>query len=175
MAQPKSLYILIAYLIGAFLCWKIFEKLKIENAWFAWIPILGTYITFVAGDDESPILWIILSLIPGINIVAAVKLIIAWVRICKKLGQSPWLLLICLVPYGAFLSLAIWPSVDMSSWRFGMVSSKPKKIIFLMLIAALAGGSMVAYAQSETSFLIKTVELVVLSTGCGDGNLFDLL
>ena len=42
-----------------------------------------------------------------------------------------------------------------------MVSSKPKKIIFLMLIAALAGGSMVAYAQSETSFLIKTVELVV--------------
>ena len=93
---------LIAYLIAAFLCWKIFEKLNIENAWFAWIPILGTYITFVAGDEENPTLWTILSLIPCINIVAVVKLIIAWVRICKKLGKSPWLLLICLVPCGAF-------------------------------------------------------------------------
>lgn len=94
---------IIGYLIIAFFCWKIFEKLNIDNAWFAWIPILGTYITFVAADEENPILWTVLALIPCVNIVAAIKLILAWIRICGKLNKSPWLLLLCLIPCGAFV------------------------------------------------------------------------
>lgn len=42
-----------------------------------------------------------------------------------------------------------------------MLKLKYRKIIFLILIAILAGGSMATYSQSETNFLLKTVELVV--------------
>lgn len=89
---------IISYVIISFFSWKIFQRLNIENAWFAWIPILGSYITFVAGDEANPVLWTILLLIPLVNIVAAIKLIIAWVTIVRKLGKSPWLLLLCLIP-----------------------------------------------------------------------------
>ncbi|MEB3210363.1 MAG: hypothetical protein VKL39_03385 [Leptolyngbyaceae bacterium] len=95
----------IGYIIGAFLTWKIYQRLNLENAWFAWIPILGAYINFVAGDEENPILWTVLLFVPCINIVAVIKLIIAWVRICNKLGKSPWLLLLALIPFGAIFVL----------------------------------------------------------------------
>ncbi|NEQ35152.1 MAG: hypothetical protein F6K40_02030 [Okeania sp. SIO3I5] len=42
-----------------------------------------------------------------------------------------------------------------------MLKLKYRKIIFLILIAILAGGSMVGYSQSETNFWLKTVELVI--------------
>lgn len=42
-----------------------------------------------------------------------------------------------------------------------MLKLKYRKIIFLILIAILAGSSMVAYSQSETNLLLKTVELVL--------------
>ncbi|NES92546.1 MULTISPECIES: hypothetical protein [Okeania] len=42
-----------------------------------------------------------------------------------------------------------------------MLKLKYRKVIFLILIAILAGGSMAAYSQSETNFLLKTVELVM--------------
>lgn len=89
---------LVFHLILGFLCYKIYQKLNVENAWFAWIPILGTYINFKAADEENPVLWTILACIPCINIIAGIKLIMAWVRIFKKLEKNPWLLLICLIP-----------------------------------------------------------------------------
>lgn len=89
---------IISYLILSFFSWKIFQRLDISNAWYAWIPILGNYITFVAGDEANPVLWTILLFIPLVNIVAAIKLIIAWINIVRKLGKSPWLLLLCLIP-----------------------------------------------------------------------------
>ena len=93
-----NLLSLIFYFIGAFFCWKIYEKCGVENAWFAWLPILGVYANFQAGDEENPLLWTILSCIPCLNIVAGIKLIIAWVRIFQKLGKSPWLLLLAIIP-----------------------------------------------------------------------------
>ncbi len=42
-----------------------------------------------------------------------------------------------------------------------MVKFKYRKIIFLIIIAILAGGSMVGYSQSETNFWLKTVELII--------------
>ena len=42
-----------------------------------------------------------------------------------------------------------------------MLKLKYRKVIFLILIAILAGGSMAAYSQSETNFLLKTIELVI--------------
>ena len=93
---------LIGYLIMAFFCYKIYQKLNVENAWFAWIPILGIYINFKAADEENPVLWTILACIPCVNIIASIKLIMAWVRIFKKLEKSPWLLLICIIPCAVF-------------------------------------------------------------------------
>lgn len=102
----SALYTLISiilYFVSAFFCWKIYEKCGVENPWFAFIPILGTYANFQAGDEENPLLWTILACIPCLNIVAVVKLIIAWVNICKKINKSPWLLL--LIPCFGFLIL----------------------------------------------------------------------
>ncbi len=42
-----------------------------------------------------------------------------------------------------------------------MLKLKYRKIIFLILIATLAGGSMAVYSQSEVNFFIKTSQLVV--------------
>ncbi|CCQ52821.1 hypothetical protein [Crocosphaera watsonii] len=41
---------IIIYFAGAFFCFKIYEKCGVENPWFAFIPILGTYANFQAGD-----------------------------------------------------------------------------------------------------------------------------
>ncbi|WP_107667823.1 hypothetical protein [Cyanothece sp. BG0011] len=42
-----------------------------------------------------------------------------------------------------------------------MIKLKYRKIIFLMLIAMLAGGSMAAYSHSEVNFFIKTIQLIM--------------
>lgn len=42
-----------------------------------------------------------------------------------------------------------------------MLKLKHRKIIFLLLIASMAGGSMAAYSGSSASFWLKTVEVVV--------------
>jgi hypothetical protein len=85
----------------AFCQWKIFQKLGVENAWFAWIPILNYYVTYKAGDVDNPVLWTVLSFVPCVNLVSAVFLIIAWVKVCKKLNKTPWILLLCLTGIGA--------------------------------------------------------------------------
>ncbi|WP_416665822.1 hypothetical protein [Egbenema bharatensis] len=41
-----------------------------------------------------------------------------------------------------------------------MLKLKYRRIVFLILIALLAGGSMSVYSQSEANFWIKTIELV---------------
>ena len=55
-----------------------------------------------------------------------------------------------------------------------MIKLKYRKIIFLILIAVLAGGSMAAYSQSEVNFLRKTIQLVFFSTVHDTGYLFNL-
>lgn len=90
----SSIISIIIYFAAAFFCFKIYQKCGVENPWFAFIPILANYANFQAGDEENPLLWTILLFIPCVNIVAVVKLIIAWVNICQKINKSPWLLLL---------------------------------------------------------------------------------
>ena len=54
---------LIGYLIMAFFCDNIYQKLNIENAWFAWIIILDTHIF-----NQADYLLIFLSKSKGILI-----------------------------------------------------------------------------------------------------------
>ncbi len=42
-----------------------------------------------------------------------------------------------------------------------MLKLKTRKIIFLFLIATLAGGSMAVYSTSSANFWLKTVEVVI--------------
>lgn len=94
----QSVLSIVLYFVGAFFCMKIYDKVGVENSWFAFIPFLNIYANLKAGDEESPVLWTILAIVPCVNLVTLVKLIIAWINICKKIGKSPWLLLLCIFP-----------------------------------------------------------------------------
>lgn len=95
-----NLFAIISYIFGSFCLWKIFEKLGESNAWFAWIPILSQWKTYQAGG-QSP-WWVIGLFIPIVNIVAIVLLIMAFVKIVKRLGKNPWLILLMLIPLANF-------------------------------------------------------------------------
>jgi hypothetical protein len=99
------LFLAIAYIFLSFCTWKIFQKCGTENAWFAWIPVLNTYVLFKSANDEQAVLWTVLSLIPIIGIVSSVMSIVAWVKVFNELGKSPWLLLLCLTGIGIFFVL----------------------------------------------------------------------
>jgi hypothetical protein len=98
-SDPVQLIISLAfYLFFAFCLYTICNKLNVENGWFAWIPVLNVYVSFKAGDEPSPVLWTILMLIPLVNFVAIFIYIKAWINITKKLGKSPWILLLTIIP-----------------------------------------------------------------------------
>jgi len=86
----------ILYIYFSYSLQVIFQKLNLQNAWLAWIPIANLYMIYIAGDQAW--WWIILAFIPLVNIVAVIMSVVAWVNIVQKLGKSPWLLLLFLVP-----------------------------------------------------------------------------
>lgn len=46
--------------------------------------------------------------------------------------------------------------------KFGaMLKLKHRKVLFWLLIAVLAGGSMAVYSQSEMNVFVRTIELVI--------------
>ncbi|AUT03105.1 hypothetical protein CLI64_23340 [Nostoc sp. CENA543] len=97
------LFGLFGYIFGSYCFYRIYQKLGEANAWFAWVPILNTWIMLKAGD-QSP-WWIIGLFIPLVNFVALIFLIIAFVNIVKKLGKNPWLILLMIIPIVNFVIL----------------------------------------------------------------------
>lgn len=96
---------LVLFVFYAFCLMTILKKLNYESPWLAWIPIVQNYAIFQAGGEEQALLWTILAFVPCVNIVAFVKLIIAWVNIAKQLGKTPWILLCALIPcIGTFIA-----------------------------------------------------------------------
>jgi Family of unknown function (DUF5684) len=99
--SPVTLiFSLAAYIFGSLCFQKIFQRLNIPNDWMAWVPIANYWLMFKAGD-QSP-WWTIAMLIPLVNIVGFIMLIIALVNIVKKLGKSPWLLWLMIIPIANF-------------------------------------------------------------------------
>ena len=87
------LYGFLSYCMQTFL-----KKLDYEKAWYAWIPIANTYAILEAGEQENPLVWTIVSLIPTIGLISLIKIIPAWITICNRLGKSPailWTVLLC--------------------------------------------------------------------------------
>jgi hypothetical protein len=76
----------------------ILNKLSYQNSWLAWIPLANVYAYLEAGEQDQPIVWTIVSLIPCVGLIALIKIIPAWISICNQLDKSPWILLTILIP-----------------------------------------------------------------------------
>ena len=72
----------------------IANKTGTENAWFAWIPVLN--IILMLQIAKKPVWWIILLLIPLVNIIIA---FIIWMAIAEARNKPAWWgIVIMLVP-----------------------------------------------------------------------------
>lgn len=49
--------------------WKVFEKIGLPG-WMGIVPFVNVYMVFKARGQRDPVLWLILSFIPFVNIVA---------------------------------------------------------------------------------------------------------
>jgi len=71
----------------------IAKKTGTSNAWMAWIPILNLYLMCKAAGKSG--IWIILLLLPVVNVVA---IILLWAGIAQRLGRSGLWGLLMLIP-----------------------------------------------------------------------------
>jgi len=83
-----AIYVYVAYSIMV-----IANRTNTENSWFAWVPILNLYLLCKIAD--KPGWWVILFLIPLVNIVIS---IIVWMRIAEKMGKPSWLGILWIIP-----------------------------------------------------------------------------
>ena len=79
------IFILVLYAFAAFCFMKIAQKTNTPNGWWAWIPILN--ILLMLNIAKKPLWWIVLLIIPLVNIVIAI-LVLA--EICKARGKPAW-------------------------------------------------------------------------------------
>ena len=81
------LLVVVAFWVYSSIClMKIAKRTDTANGWFAWIPILN--VVLMLQIAKKPLWWIVLCLIPIVNIVI---LVIVWMAIAKALGKPEWL------------------------------------------------------------------------------------
>ena len=85
---------LAVYVFFAVCLMTIANKLGAENSWWAWIPILNFIL--MLNIVEKPVWWIILLLIPIVNIIIA---IIVWMAIAEARGFPSWWGILLIVPF----------------------------------------------------------------------------
>jgi hypothetical protein len=71
----------------------IAKKTNTENAWLAWIPIIN--IILMLNIAKKPLWWLILCLIPIVNIVI---FIIVWMAIAEARNKPSWWGILLIVP-----------------------------------------------------------------------------
>lgn len=81
------------YVFYAICLMKIANRTNTANAWFAWIPILNAVLMLQVA--KKPIWWIILFLIPFVNVV---MMIIVWMGVAKAVNKPEWLGILMIVP-----------------------------------------------------------------------------
>lgn len=84
------------YVYTAICLMKIAKKTSTENAWLAWIPIAN--LVLMLQIARRPIWWIVLAIIPFVNLVWIVLGVIVWMDICERLGKDRWLGILSIVP-----------------------------------------------------------------------------
>ncbi|MEW5763560.1 MAG: DUF5684 domain-containing protein [Acidobacteriota bacterium] len=85
---------LVFYLYFSLCLYKIAQKTGVQNAWMAWIPILQIVPLLEAGG--KPIWWILLLLVPLLNLVIG---IILWMAVAERRGKPAWVGILILVPF----------------------------------------------------------------------------
>ena len=71
----------------------IATKTNTENPWLAWIPIAN--VILMLNIAKKPIWWILLFLIPLVNIIIS---IIVWMEVAKARGKPDWWGILTIVP-----------------------------------------------------------------------------
>lgn len=86
-------FILVIYVYFSMCLMKIAQKLGIENAWLAWIPIVNLWTLVQCAGKEW--WWIIMLFIPLLNIVFG---ILIWMSISERRGKPAWLGILMIIP-----------------------------------------------------------------------------
>lgn len=81
------------YVFYAICLMKIAKRTNTPNGWMAWIPIANVILMLQIA--KKPIWWILLFLVPFVNIVFA---ILVWMGIAKAVNKPEWLGIIVIVP-----------------------------------------------------------------------------
>lgn len=81
------------YVYTALALQTIATKTNTENGWLAWIPIANFILMLIIA--KKPIWWIVLMLIPLVNIVVA---IIVWMAVAEARGKPSWWGILIIVP-----------------------------------------------------------------------------
>lgn len=94
-----SLFLMLSIYLGIYVYFAlslhiIANKTGTEGCWMAWIPILNVYLLCKIAD--KPGWWLILLLIPFVNIIIT---IIVWCGIASARGKPGWLGILILVPF----------------------------------------------------------------------------
>jgi hypothetical protein len=82
-----------AYVYMALALQTIANKTKTENSWLAWIPIAN--LILMLNVAKKPVWWIVLFLIPIVNIVIA---IMVWMAVAEARGKPSWWGILTIVP-----------------------------------------------------------------------------
>jgi len=90
------------YIYFALCLFLIAKKLDVRAAWTAFIPIVQIY-TIMASAGK-PLWWILLLLIPIVNIFIAIYI---WMCITENLGKNKWLGLLMMLPIINFVFIGI--------------------------------------------------------------------
>lgn len=81
------------YVYVALAIYTIAQKTNTENAWLAWIPILN--ILLILNIAKKPLWWLVLFLIPLVNIVIAV---LVWMGVAEARNKPGWWGILMIVP-----------------------------------------------------------------------------
>jgi hypothetical protein len=85
--------LLVAYVYHALALQTIAQKTNTENPWLAWIPIAN--VILMLNIAKKPIWWIILFLIPLVNIVF---IVLVWMGIAEARNKPNWWGILIIVP-----------------------------------------------------------------------------
>ena len=85
----------------------IANKTKTENSWLAWIPIAN--IVLMLNIAKKPIWWIVLFLIPVVNIIF---IIIVWMAMAEARGKPSWWGILMIVPVANLITPGVLAWAD---------------------------------------------------------------
>jgi len=89
------------YIFVALALQTIAQKTNTPDSWFAWIPILN--IILILNIAKKPLWWIVLLLIPIVNIVVA---IIVWMAVAEARQKPSWWGILTVIPLINLIAIA---------------------------------------------------------------------